>query len=418
MLTVCFCYASFGQDDDRVEIAETRPQVAQAWAVTLKLEKESNGQIQDRRGAMTLQLATDTVLIELGAIRVFGRRAPDGVVVVAWHTHDPSTYFTTTGHDLGLLLRQVLPPLWSGPLARWLTDNDDAYPLVGHDWPARPSVTADESNHLRSFTVGDLTVQTPAIDAWGGDHGQVLTESVTTGQVDGTARLRLTYQPIEPLDVDSWCIETEGRSRVSQIRALRAQPAQVQPGQQIEEFRLFDQDRAQVEFQRAFEPERTPRGDRFATALMLVLERSVTNTSQSAARSKAIIEQIAQAREQLAIQAATHDRPRPLLVVRAVQVVQVSEFSQAGLDDFVGRWSQIKSDALLEQTELGMPKVLWTHPPRETIDLFAPGAHRVAILIDRSGQLVAVHRFDDAKNDLTQWVIEAVAALDQFRFQP
>lgn len=397
--------------------APKKVETAKSWSVQVRLVTTSAQGLRERDASFTLSLADDRFLLDLGAVRIYGERAADAARLLAWHTHDPTTYFMASGSDLAPLIRRELPPIWSGPLARWLTREPDPYPLVGHDWPEMPTVSIDEESGMRQQMTSTVMVRTPDQAPRQVEPGTVMKEFITTDQPAGQSTLNIEYTAIAPTPPETWTVETGQRQRVSTIRALRPKPAQIQPGEIVGSLRLFDLSRQQVELRQAFQPERTPRGERRAEALLLIFERS-ESIGQLTSADITIPEQIAHAREQLAVDAATLERPRPLLIVRPVVVFHSTEFSPASLEAFQSRWSALLTDALLDRVEQSLPSVLWTHPSRDTIDLFTPGADRAAVLIDRNGRLRNVLRLDESTEDLSRWLVREMTASPQVGSDP
>jgi hypothetical protein len=193
---------------------------------------------------------------------------------------------------------------------------------------------------------------------------------------------------------------------VSSVRALRPRPAPIQPGDAVVGLRLFDRTGSAFDLRRAFEPEPSARLERRAAALLLVFERVPPEHAQ--ADDHARLDAIASARERLAVDAAEAGIRQPMFVVRPVAVFDVPDYSRGALEAFAARWSALGSDALLGSVEADVPGLLWTHPPRDSIDLFSPGAAATAVLIDGAGRLRGALRLDEAAANLEDWLVAAL----------
>ena len=352
-------------------------------------------------GDYALRLADDRFLLELGPVRVLGVRSPASIT--AWHTHDPTTIFKAEGDDLAALVRRHLPPIWSTPLARWFTGDPDSYALVGHPWPEQPEIEPAET--AGSSTRRAQAVRITAPDEFPTGPEEAAVELVVTHHEDRDIRLEQVYRPVPAGAAEAWGVSEVGRAPVSSIRALRPQPAELRPGDPVRGLVLFDRAGASVDFRRAFEPERTPRGERRAVALLLVFDRP-SNAEKPTEVSP--VDAIAAARERLAADYAAAGVRRPLIIVRPVAVFDVPDYAQASLDAFARRWEGLGRDALLESVDAMLPEILWTHPPRDSIDRFAPGATAAAVLIDGTGWVREVLRLDTRDANLADWIVDAL----------
>ena len=376
--------------------AGDEPRVPAAWEVKVRLEVVRDGVERVREGTYTLRLADDLFRLDLGGVRVLGMRGGDGAVLQAWHAHDPTTIFVARGDDLGLLIRQNLPALWSGVLARWVTGDDGAYALVGHDWAEEPSEQADPAMPgMVVWATDSVSVRTVSHNP----RGEPFSETVETKRSDGLTRLELKYVPIDPGDPELWGVDQGGRARVSSIRALTAKPAAIKVGEIVGGVRIFDGSSQLVDLRRAFVPEGQPRGSRRADGLLLIFE-----CVEGSEVPGDLVDSIGRARGRLAVDSAEREVRRPMLVVRPVAVFDVPEFSREELGAFAKKWSGLEGDALLADVEAGFAKVLWTHPPRESIDLFAPGARVAGVLTGPDGRLMGVVRLDEGGVDLGEWL--------------
>ena len=378
-------------------VAVDDPRLPAAWEVRVRLEVVEDGVERVRESRYILRIAEDRFRLDLGSVRVLGILDADGAVLEAWHTHDPTTIFEARGDDLGLLIRQNLPALWSGVLARWIEGDDRAYPLVGHDWAEEPIERADpEIDGMVFLERGPVMVHTVLRISLAESFEEAF---ITVGPV-GFTRLELGYFPIEAGDPGSWGVDQGGRGRVSSIRALKAKPAAVKIGEIVGGVRVFDGSSKRVDFRRAFEAERMPRVHRRADGLLLIFE-VVDDLDE---RPSDFAGEIGLARARLAVDSAERGVRRPMLVVRPVAVFDVPEFSRALLGAFSDKWSGLEGDALLSEVEGGFSKVLWTHPARDSIDLFAPGARAAGVLIGPDGRLMGVVRLDEGEVDLGDWL--------------
>jgi hypothetical protein len=393
-LLVVLCAGAWG----RPTVGE--PVLPAAWEVEVRLEIVHDGVRRVRESRYALRLAEDRFRLDLGAVRVLGVRGADGAVLEAWHTHDPTTIFEARGEDLGLLLRTHLPAIWSGVLARWIEGDTQAYPLVGHDWPTEPSEQADpEMDGMVFLEAGSITVHTASQVP----PGESFSEMVVIRRAGGLTRLELTYLPIEAGAPGSWGVDQGGRGGrggVSSIRALKAKPAAIKIGEVVGGLAVFDSASRRVDLRGVFDGERMPRGQRRADGLLLIFERLDGSVGEVPDLSGAI----ARARTLMAVDAAERGGRRPRIVVRPVAVFDVPEFSREVLGAFTGKWSGLEGDALLSGVEAGLAKVLWTHPPRDSIDLFAPGARIAGVLIGPDGRLMGVVRLDEGDVDIGAWL--------------
>lgn len=377
-----------------------------AWLVDARLITGDES-TPPREASYTLRLADDRFLLELGPIRVLGAHTADDARLTAWHTHDPTTVFVAEADDLATLIRRHLPPIWSSPLARWMSGDAEAFPLVGHDWPGPPTVSPGPEPTTTRRETGAIRIVTPdVLPSLENGEGSA-DELIVTSRSDGETRLRQTYRPIAPGDPEAWGIDADDRTLLSSIRALEPRPAPIQPGGLVHGMRLHDSAGVLVEQRRAFEPERTPRSERRATALLLVFERVSDSTLQTGA-AESLLADITAARERLGVASSERGVRRPLLIVRPVAVFDVPEYSPTALAAFDDRWEGLATDALLESVEQDLPAVLWTHPPRASIDLFAPGATAAAALIDPAGRLIDVLRLDGRESTLADWIVRTL----------
>jgi hypothetical protein len=390
-LLVVLCAAAWG----RPTVDE--PRFPAAWEVKVRLEIEHDGVRRVRENRYALRLTDSRFRLDLGAVRVLGVRGADGAVLEAWHTHDPTTIFEARGEGLGLLLRTHLPAIWSGVLARWIEEDGQAYPLVGHDWPTEPSEQADpEMDGMVFFEAGSITARTVSQVPL----GEPFSEMVVIHRTGGFTRLELTYLPIEAGDPGSWGVDQGGRARVSSIRALEAKPAAIKTEEVVVGLGVFDSASRRVDLRSVFGGEQMPRGQRRADGLLLIFERIDGSVGAAADLPGAI----ARARTLMAVDAAARGGRRPRIVVRPVAVFDVPEFSREVLGEFAVKWSGLKGDALLSGVEAELAKALWTHPPRDSIDLFAPGARTAGVLIGPDGRLMGVVRLDEGDVDIGVWL--------------
>lgn len=383
--------------------ASTPQALPAAWFVRSQLWKAVPTDEPAREAEYIVRIADDRFLLELGPVRILGVRTPASLT--AWHTHDPTTMFAVEGEDLAGLLRRNLPPIWSSPLARWLSQEPVPCPLVGHKWPG-PVDTPQEWHGHPLRVSGSVQVAAPNEFPSLEPLNKPEYEFIWTEGDDAASLLKQIYLAVVPGEPDEWGIDIAGRTRVSSIRALAPRPPQILPGDPIRGLRLFERAGSAVELRRGFEPERTPRADRRAAAILLVLERATDQSGRD--RVAAPKRAVAAARERLAVDAVGREVRRPLLLVRPVAIFAAAQYSESALAAFEARWSGLGTDALLETVEQRMPSVLWTHSPRESIDLFTPGADATAVLIDPEGRLIDALRLDPGA-DLEDWIVNALA---------
>jgi len=364
------------------------PAQTSAYAVHTTLTIESDDGTRQREGTYILRLARSTFRLEIADVCVVGTRTEEQASIVAWHRQDPTSVFIDTGEDLSMLIRRALPPIWCGRLADWMAGTSPAYPLVGRTWPSVPETQETPDGRLR-LLAGAITYEPARAGS---------PETIQIRRADSAREtLTLRYEPIEPGDPGQWLIDSGRRSRVSSIRALSAHPPAIRAGELISGLRLFGPDAALWDLRRAFEREPTARGERHAQALVLGMLAMAGREGQAdpVVSPEQVVKLLGSIRERVVVLASERGVPRPPFIARPVAVFAVPDYERTQFEHVRSvAAGSVSTDALLPGIEASVPQVLWTQPPRDSIDLFTPGAQAVIVVIDSSRRLVRALRVE------------------------
>lgn len=377
-----------------------------AWQVdvelqSLGLDSTPSDEIPPRRGSFVLRLSDDLFRLELGPVVVLGRRDVSSCSLLAWHEHDPATAFIDQADSLELLIRRDLPPIWCGPLADWLAESADAYPLVAYEWPTslQPDRSQPHQVVLASGSVRDARSFDPESRA-------PLSERIELRREAGTEVMNLTFTPIAPGDPAGWTIEAGARQRVSSIAALRPQPARIAVGSSVVSLRLFDLQGQPFEWRSAFASEPSAASERQPNVMVLgffVLSPREGHPDE-VMQPQTAVALLNDIRARVAAVAARRQTPRPLFLARPVAIFDVPDFDRDLIDRMAQAAASLQHDPLLPEVEASISDSLWAQPPRETIDLVSPGAQNAIVIVDSARRLVSTVRVTD---DI-QAVVEAV----------
>lgn len=359
-------------------------------AVTLTIERP---ELPIRRqAAFTLRLSDHRFRLEFGQVIVVGERSGDQAALLAWHRHDPASVFSDRGPHLSALVRRHLPPIWCGLLADFLAETDLAYPLAARDWVDLPH-RLSAPNAVILETLGLRYERRFALDSQA-----VVSESIRIERLSGDERLEIAYAPIEPGDPADWTIDPADRKPVSSIAALRPQTPRFSPGQPVS-LRLFQPDDQPWRPGAAFEQEPSSFQRRHASALVLACSvlsprAAQLETPLDPADSVALLTELRTRVEGLSAQRGV---ARPVFLARPVALFDVPGFDRDRLHTALAAAADLPTDPLLPQIEASAPRVLWSQPPEETIDLFCPGARIALVILDPQRRLLAAIRVDDQR---------------------
>lgn len=377
----------------------------QAFVVDVVLSVDDGQSLHSQAGSFSLRLSENLVRLDLGPIAILGERAGGGASLTVWHLHDPTTVFVDHAENLPALFRRDLPPMWCGVLADWLARSPMAYPLVGRDWPTAPvpDPFADDRVTLQTKAVRYERVFEP-------DTRAALSEMIQLQRGDTQEQLSIEYRSIDPGDPGTWGVDAESRRPVSSISALRAQPARIGPGQSVASLRLFEPHGLVCDMRRAFESEPSALAERHASVLVLGLfvasprEGRPDDVIPPDDRVK-LLNDVRERASALAVERAL---PFPVFLARPVTIFDVPDFESVQLEQALASAAELVTDPLLPEIEASIPRALWSQPPRETIDLFSPGAQNAIIVIDPARRLVVAIRLDREKNAAVETAARAI----------
>ncbi len=362
--------------------------IAQPWQATVNviLDTTRHGSSTRRVATYRLMIAADLFRLDLGSVCVLGRREDASASLIAWHTRDPQSAFIARGPDLAGLLRQQLPPLWSSPLAQFLSQHEDASPLVGHTWSHPPAVLEIDA-HNRSLITNHLTVERQ----FDGESSRLVRETIRSSEPQAEFTLELTYEWSPASSSAAWGIEIANRTLVPSVSALAPRTPTIEVGRSVASLRLIDAIGNVWTVGSAFRPEPTASLPRSADLFVLVLHAVSTREGSTLPlvpldRLVACIDQL---RQEHALESALHAQPRQRALVRIAAVFDVPDYAPARLEEIAKIAERVAADPLLPGLEASVPRMLITHPPRETIDLIAPGASTVVVVVDATTRLVA-----------------------------
>jgi hypothetical protein len=388
--------------DDRAAHDES---ASDAWRidVAVSLATQRDGETRTRESAYVVRRAPGAVRIDLGRVAVHVQAHAQGATLTAWHAFDPGSAFVAHGRDPAALLRAHLPTLWSTPIAEFVAADQNPFPLVGHAWPTAPEKSMPTPGHSVESAEG-ITIERVREP----QTGHIQREEIRAGHADHAFTLTMSYTWAPVKDPQGWLVDVASRTHAPSIAALAPRPAVISVGDPVTMLRVFGPDGAAWNLAQAFEPEPGATFSRRANLLALVLT-SVLPREGDSVEPVALADVVAfidARRSEHAIESAQRNLPRQRVIVRVAAVFDVPTFEPGQLEAIAAIARAATTDPLLAGVESSIPSMLSTHPPRETIDLFAPGASTVVIVVDSGLRLVAavpidIHR-DQWRTELTR----------------